>query len=203
LDQGFTDSTTSPLIKMNQLCLLSDLTSSEWASWVQAFGSIAAIFGATFIAIWQSKKQHAISLSVLRAEHRLARTEAARALLSLSVNCKRALEHSANQFPDREAVHSIAEGQRHFDFNELNVIEGAVRSIPLHGLPHQLVPLTMIVSSTVRQFRENVELALQRHRTMDGAAFMTYFEALNGLRSSLALTCKDIEAEVRRAEGEA
>ena len=188
---------------MNQLCLFTNLTSSEWASWVQAIGAIAAIFGASGIAVWQAKKQHAISLSVIRAEHRLMRTEAAQALHSLSVSCHNALSYSAKQFPDREAVHDIAEGRIHFDFNELNVVEGAVRSIPLHTLPHQLVSLTMIVSSTVRQFRENVEFALQKHRTMNSVAFTKYFEALSGLQSSLALTCKDIEAEVRRAESDA
>lgn len=188
---------------MNELCVLTALTSSELASWVQAFGSIAAILGATGIAVWQSKRQHANSLAVLRVEHRLVRTEAARALLSLSTNCQKALEHSARQFSDREAVHNIAEGRVHFDFNELNVIEGAVRSIPLHSLPHQLVPLTMIVSSTVRQFRENVEFALQEHRTMDATAFAKYFETLGGLQNSLALTCKDVESEVTRAENEA
>jgi hypothetical protein len=125
------------------------------------------------------------------------------ALHSLSVSCRRALASSAKQFPDRDAVHNIAEGRVHFDFNELNVVEGAVRSIPLHTLPHHLVSLTMIISSIVRQFRENVEFALQQHRTMDSAAFTKFFEVLRGLESSLALTCIEIEAEIRRAETDA
>lgn len=135
---------------MNELCFLSNLTSSEWASWVQAIGSIGAIFGAACIAVWQSKQQHKASLDVLRTEKKIARTELAKALLSLSTG--------------------------------------------------ELVRLTMIVSSTVRQFRENIEFAVQSHRQMDANQFQTLFEALAALTKSLALTCADIEKEVRREE---
>lgn len=186
---------------MNELCFLSGLSSSEWAAWVQAVGSVAAIFGAAGIAIWQAGKQHKSSLEVVRAEHRLAGVATARALHSLSTNCQRAMAHAAVQFPSREAVHCIAEGRTHFDLEELKVIEGAVRSVPLHALPHQLVHLTMILSSTVRQFRENVEFALQSHRTMDGGAFEKFFGVLGELQRSLGLTCTDIQAEVVRLEG--
>lgn len=186
---------------MNQLCFLSNMTSSEWASWVQAIGSIAAIIGALGIAIWQSKQQHKASLALMHAEKKLARTELAKALLSLSAGALRLLEHSTKAFPDRQSVHDAAEGRRHFDFGELRTVEGAVQAISLHTLPHELVRLTMIVKSTVRQFRENIEFAVQTHRQMDANAFNTLFEALNSLTKSLALTCADIEKEVRCAEG--
>jgi hypothetical protein len=41
---------------------------SDWAAWVQALGSIAAIFGAAGVAIWQARKQHEDSLNLVRAE---------------------------------------------------------------------------------------------------------------------------------------
>jgi hypothetical protein len=185
---------------VNKLCLLSNLTSSEWASWVQAIGSIAAIFGAASIAVWQSKQQHKASLALLRAEKQLARVELAKALLSLTTGALRLLEHSAKAFPDRESVHDTAEGRRYFDFGELRVVEGAIQAISLHTLPHELVRLTMIVNSTVRQFRENIEFAIRSYRQMDANDFKTLFEALSALPTSLALTCADIEKEVRRAE---
>lgn len=187
---------------MHELCFLTGLSSSDWAAWVQAVGSIAAIFGAAGIAIWQAGKQHKTSLAAVHAQHRLARVATARALHSLSTNCQRAMAHAARQLPSREAVYNIAEGHAHFDLEELKVIEGAVRSIPLHTLPHQLVHLTMIVSSTVRQFRENVEVALQSHRSMDAAAFEKFFGVLGEMQRSLDLTCADIQAEVTRLESE-
>lgn len=126
----------------------------------------------------------------------------AKALLSLSTGALRLLEHSAKAFPDRESVHDVAEGRKYFDFGELRVVEGAIQVISLHTLPHELVRLTMIVSSSVRQFRENIEFAVQNHRRMDGDAFGALFETIAGVTKSLALTCRDIETEVQRAERE-
>jgi len=188
---------------MNQLCFIGEMSSSEWAAWVQAVGSIAAILCAGGIAVWQSKQQHRTSLEVVRTEHRLARIEVAKTLLSLSKSCLRLLEHSAHQLPDRDTIHNIADGGTHFDLNELQFVEGALQQIPLHSLPHKLVPLTMIVSSTVRQFRENVEFALQRSRALDTQAFAKFFDVLVASQASLAKTCQDIESEVTRAETEA
>jgi len=39
---------------MHNLCFMSNLSSEEWAAWVQAIGSIAAIFA----AIWIASRQH-------------------------------------------------------------------------------------------------------------------------------------------------
>lgn len=184
---------------MNELCFLTGLTSSEWAAWVQAVGSISAIG----IAIWLSRTQHQSSLAVLKAERSLARLEAARALQELSIAAHRLLESSTRAFPDRQSVHDTAEGRRFFDFGELRVVEGAVQAVPLHALPHDLVRLTMILGSCVRQFRENIELAIPRHRQMNAADFATLFDSLASLTKSLDLTCKDIEAAVKLAEREA
>jgi len=188
---------------MNELCMFTGLTSSEWAAWVQAIGSIAAIAGAVGIAIWQSRKQHQTSLAALKAQHSLARLEAARALQELSIAAHRLLEHSTKAFPDRQAVHDTAEGRRFFDFGELRVIEGALQAVPLHALPHDLVRLTMILGSCVRQFRENIEFAMPRHRQMDAQEFTTLFDSLASLTKSLGLTRQDIESAVKRAAGEA
>ena len=187
---------------MNQLCFAAGLTSSEWAAWVQAVGSIAAIIGTVGIAIWQSRQQHRASMALLLAERSFARVEAAKALQELSIGAHRLLEHSTKAFPDRQAVHDVADGRMFFDFGELRVIEGAIQAVPLHALPHDLVRLTMIVGSCVRQFRENIEFAMPRHREMDGQGFTTLFESLSSLTRNLGLTCKDIEAAVKRTVGE-
>ena len=188
---------------MNRLCFLTNLTSAEWAAWFQALGSIAAIIGAAWIAIWQSRRQHESSLEIMREERRHTRNESALTLLALSTSCVRALDHVVQQFPDREAVHRVGAQDAHFDFNELCIIEGAVLSVPLHSLPHSLVPLAMIVNSTVRQFREKVESALRTYRQMNAAAFDDFFFTVTQMQGSLSVTCADIEAEVRRSSSEA
>lgn len=188
---------------MNQLCVFSGLTSSEWAAWVQAIGSIAAILGSVGVAVWQSQQQHRTSMATLKAERSFARLEAARAIQELSTGALRLLEHSTKAFPDRQAVHDTAEGRRFFDFGELRVIEEAVQTIPLHTLPHEFVRLTMILGSCIRQFRESLEFALPQYSQMDSNAFDDLFDSMASLTRSLGLTCKDIDAAVKRAEGEA
>lgn len=185
---------------MSELNVISNLTGSEWPAWVQAIGSIVAIFGATGIAIWQSKKQHDNSLKLLSAEHRLARLEVAQALLSLSTSSLRLLKNYTKQLPDRSAVHNVADGIIHLDLNELKVVEGAVQTIPLYSLPHQLVSLTMMVGSTIRQFREHVELVIQVHRKMDAAQFDAFFTNMSEMQKSLKKTCDDIQAEVTKLQ---
>lgn len=78
----------------------------------------------------------------------------------------------------------------------------AVHDVALYSLLHRFVSLTMIVRSTVRQFRENVEFALQSHRTMNANEFAKLFRVLGEMRANLKLTCNDIEAEVKRSENE-
>jgi len=46
---------------MNELCFLSGLTSGEWASWVQAVGSVAAICVSAVVVVWQVRKQHSLA----------------------------------------------------------------------------------------------------------------------------------------------
>lgn len=179
------------------------MASTEWASWVQAVGSIVAIGAAAGIAIWQSRKQHKSSLELLRTEHRFARTEVARTLLVLSTNSLRLLKSYAAQLANSDAVHKAADGRIYFDLNELRVVEGAVHAIPLHTLPHDLVGLTMMVSSTLRQFRENIERALRLHHKMDAAQFNQFFSSISEMLQSLKKTCDEIQHEVAKAENEA
>ena len=175
---------------MNVLNDVTNLVNSEWPAWVQAIGSIVAIIGAAGIAIWQSNRQHKNSLDLLSTEHRLARLETAQALLSLSTSSLKMLNHYAKLLPDRYAVHHFGDGITHLDTNELRVVEGAVNAIPLYSLPHQLVSLTMMLGSTLRQFREHIELTIQVHRKMDADQFNSFFANMADMRRSLKETGK-------------
>ncbi len=52
---------------MNELCFLSGLTSAEWAAWVQAAGSIIAIFAAWWIGHRQIAHLRLAALEVEKA----------------------------------------------------------------------------------------------------------------------------------------
>jgi hypothetical protein len=179
-----------------------NLTSVELAAWVQAIGSIVAIIAVVLIAVWQANKQHRNALALHREEQRYARIELAKTLSMLAKNCAKAMAYLTRQLSSRQDVYEIAEGQVHFDFGELSRIEASIGGIPLYSLPHSLVTPTMLLSATVRQFREKVEMAIRVHRNMDAAAFEDFFRVLREMNDSLEQTCGDIATEVNRIQSD-
>lgn len=187
---------------MSEVTPAVDLVSSEWAAWVQAVGSVLAICVAAWLVIWQSRRQHINALKLHKEEQRYARVELAKTLSVLGQNCAKALRHFTDRLPDREAVHSAAGGEVHFDFGELRTIENAVVGIPLHSLPDVLVTHAMVLGATVRQFRERIEMAITLHREMTSDNFDDFFRVLNEMNTSIAKTCNDIESEVHSIVGD-
>ena len=185
---------------MSLLCITTEMTSAEWASWVQAIGSIAAILAAASIAIWQSRAQHRSAMLLHRAEQRHMSLEAAKSLLALCRNCSRASAHFAAELSTRDAVHMIASGEKHFDFEEMTALKDAVSGVPLHQLPDVLVSPAMALAATMRQLRQTVEMAIREHRNMDAGQFRDFFRTLSAMSESLAATTGDIHAEVSRQQ---
>lgn len=178
------------------------MTNAEWAAWVQAVGSILAILGAAGIAVWQAYKQHKNALALHAAEQRHARTELAKTLLVLAQNCSKAMAYITGQVKDRQVVHDIAEGRIHCDLGEVARLDFAIGGIPLYSLPSSLVTPTMILSATVRQFREKVEMVFGAYRKMDGPAFEDFFRVIAEMNESLKVTCEEIAKEVERVQHE-
>ena len=185
---------------MSEFCFLSNLTSAEWAAWVQAVGSVIAIVAAAWIAIHQAKLQHKNALDLHKTEKRSEQTDITKTLSVLAKNSSKAMKHITSQLKDRESVHKAAEGLVPSGVGELVRIDIYLSNIPLHSVPHSMVSLTMILGSTVRQFKEKVEMALKCHRKMDAEMFKDFFGSLNDLNSSIEKTCNDINGEVERLE---
>lgn len=183
---------------MNTLCFMTNLTSAEWAAWVQSVGSVVAILAAALIAVLQIRSQHQNDLKLQRNEQLHARLEITKTIGVLATNSAKAMKHVQGQLKDREAVHNVAEGFARCDVSELGRIDRYLAEIPLHTLPHSVVTLAMILGATVRQFKENVEMALRVHRKMDANAFDDFFRTLNEMNTSIELTCADISNEVTR-----
>lgn len=181
---------------MNELCFLSNLTSSEWASWVQAIGSVLAIIAAAWIARYQAKHQQESALQMHRTERLAAQSEAAETLSVLARNSAKAMGHVSGQLHNRQAVHDAAEGLALCDIGEVQRIDGYLSAIPLYELPGPLVTPTMILGSTVRQFKEKTEMALRLHRQMDASMFEDFFRSLAQMNESVEATCKDISEKV-------
>lgn len=185
---------------MQTLCFLSNLTSAEWAAWAQAFGSIAAIFGAAWIATHQAKIQHRNALELHNTEQRSAKLDLGKTLSVLATNSAKAMTHISEQLKDRESVYNAAEGLVHCDIGEIERINAYIEAVPLHTIPYPLVTPTMVLGSTVRQFKEKVEMALRLHRQMDANMFEDFFRTLSQMNTSIAATCNDIESELKRLE---
>lgn len=179
-------------------CVSASAGTSEIAAWVQAIGSILAIIAAAWIAIWQSRTQHRSAMALYKAEQRHTHAELSKTLLVLAKNSARAMVHFSGLLTDREAVHRMGSGEVYPNLGELRRIDKAIESIPLHSLPDTLVTPTMILSSTVRQFMEKVEMALRFHREMDAAAFEDLFRTLAEMNTSVKQTCEEIAVEAKR-----
>jgi len=181
---------------MNTLCFLSNLTSAEWAAWVQALGSTIAIGAAAWIAVHQAKLQHRNALNLHIIEQRTARVDIAKTLSVLAKNSAKAMRHIGGQLNDRDSVHKIAEGLIHCDISELRRIDKYLSEIPLHSVPYSLVTPTMVLGSTVRQFIEKVEMTLRLHRQMDASMFEDFFLTIGAMNSSIDATCRNVDIEV-------
>ena len=179
---------------------LSSLTSAEWAAWVQALGSVAAIVAAAWIAIHQAKLQHRSALELHRTEQRTARVDIAKTLSVLATNSSKAMKHVSGQLNDRESVHLAAEGLIHCDLGELRRIDTYLNGIPLHSVPYSLVTLTMILGSTVHQFKDKVEMTLRLHREMDANMFEDFCRTISEMNASIEATCREIGAEIKSLE---
>lgn len=183
---------------MDTLCFATNMTSSEWASWVQAIGSILAIGAAAGIAIWQSRQQHKSAVELRRQEFRHASLESAKTLLKLATNCAKMAEYFVQQLASRDAVHQIGSGERHLNLEELRALQNWVSGIPVYQLPDVLVSPAMALESLIRQLNQAIEAALRAHRNMDAADFERFFNHLGKFSNDLALTRGDIELELGR-----
>ena len=183
---------------MNELCFLPNLTSTEWAAWVQAVGSVAAIVAAAWIAKHQASLQYKNALDLHKIEKRTEKHDIAKTLSVLATNASVTMKHITNKLKDRDSVHKAADGTAPCNLGEVNRVDAYLREIPLHTVPDSMVTSTMILGSTVRQFKEKVEMALKHHRKMDSEMFKDFFQTIKDMNKSIEETCSDINAEVKR-----
>lgn len=185
---------------MQTLCFFTNLTSAEWAAWVQAIGSILAIIAAAWIAIHQAKLQHQNALQLHITEQQSAKLDIANTLFVLATNSSIAMKHISGQLKDRESIYQVAEGLIHCDIGELQRIDAHLNAIPLHSIPSPLVTPTMVLGATLRQFKDKAEMALRAHRQMDAAMFEDFFRTIEEMNTSATATSQDIQTEIKNFE---
>ena len=115
---------------MFRLCFMSNLTSSEWAAWVQAIGSIIAILGAAGIAVWQARKQYKNALAIQAAEKRHEEIEKAKNILALARNCSKTINYITDELNSPQSIYMVAKRHKQIDLVELLRVDAAIRGIP-------------------------------------------------------------------------
>lgn len=162
------------------------------AGWAQAVGSILAIVISAVVAFSISSQERKRTLADMRRAARNREYEYADALAGLAQNSLLAQRHLQKKVGGREELAEAAADGLPFDMSMIHDLERAVLAIPLHELPSELLRLTLILRSTIQQYRMKIEMAFQFHRKMDAAQHKDFFESLDKMNSSLAETVKDL-----------
>jgi hypothetical protein len=128
------------------------LTSAEWASWMQAFGSVLAIVGSLWVARHQAAKQHNYSLRQIRAQHDLEKSSAAAALELIAGGVAASVIQVADiidskhppELETRLVDNRIGEIEAHLDANT----SISVADFPADSVAHHL-SLSLLVRATL------------------------------------------------------
>ena len=150
------------------------LTSANAASWVQAFGSIAAILASTWIVGRQIRDARRLAAQAVLRERQFQQLLAWEAFLALAQRAVAACAVIRIQLNSRTDVYNVATAGE-FDYSDLTVVERWLDRIePLHT-PATLVDNGFALCSAVGRFRRLVERCLADHRAMDAAKFDDWF----------------------------
>ena len=102
------------------------------------------------------------------------------------------------QLSSRESISNVVDGLEPCAFDEILRIDKYLNDIPLYTIPSSLVTSTMILGSTVLQFKEKVEMTFRLYRTMDASKFDDFFKCLAQMNITIESVCNIIDAELRR-----
>lgn len=174
------------------------MTSTNDAAWVQAIGSIIAIFASVGIAAWQARTQYANESKLRRQEKAQHEIDLAKTLLETAKSCLNAIGYLNGQIDSREAVSDVAERRKAFDIESIGKLEAQIAAIPIHEIPSTLVRLKLILEGTLRQYEWKVKMALGAYRKMDADNFKDLFDTLNKINTSLRKTTNDIDQLVKQ-----
>jgi hypothetical protein len=176
------------------------MANTEWAAWVQAIGSIIAIFASVGIAAWQARTQYANESRLRHQEKTQQEIEHAKTLSEAAKSCLSAISYLNGRINSREAVTDIAERKKAFDIGSIEKLEAQITAIPIHEIPSTLVRLKFILEGTLRQYDWKVKMALGAYRKMDADNFRDFFDTLNEIYSSLGKTSNDIVKLVEKMQ---
>ena len=182
-----------------QTCLLLpiDLTRGECAAWVQAIGSIVAIYFAIRLAIFQVNKQQQNGLELLLTQKK---QELLGSVETLTVLAKQALNLQHVLTKKRLASYelldeALATGLAN-ELPTLIALEKSLDHIELHKLPSPFVVPCLCLTGSIRQLRLKIDNFFASNRRMNQVDYEDFFKTLDEMNVSLESTVKGFEAEL-------
>ena len=182
---------------MNTLCISSSMSSSEWASWVQAVGSIFAIAVSLYVVRYQSKRQYELLIN----QQNMARIDKIKSFEQLSSAALGVINFFLPHLSSRDQLQCIAyrrDNGEYLDLGQIAVMCDAFARISLHDLPSELVKPCMVAGATLRQFKENIEFAIENYGKLDSVQFSKFTDALVKCQNIMKETHNDITNAAER-----
>jgi hypothetical protein len=183
------------------LCFSTKLSSADMAAWVQAVGSIVAILVALAVALITLTVQRNQALALEEKRRRDAVIDKAKTVQDLAKRAWQLTGYLRNQLKDdRNIVAQMASKQLHFDLPGLKYIEEQLTTIPLYLLPQPIVVYPIMLTTTIRQVREKIELVFTIHQKMDGSDFQRFFDDLRTMIDTVKRDSDSLDALVKKME---
>lgn len=140
--------------------------SEDWAAWMQAFGSVAAIAGAGWIARGQVREAQRVENERRAAERKAAadaRREQLQAIAVFVEQLFRTLDKTASQLQDQISPHDMAAYATN-RIAPLKIAISALRDIPVYQLPNAYIGLQVLnitnCAAHVVRILEDIEKAV-------------------------------------------
>jgi len=167
---------------------------ADWPAVVQAWGSILAILAIGIVAWWQSSRAQSLMLATIEQQRKEDKHRTADTLLAMAESALKLQKHVAAKLNSREAIHEAAEDNRlPFEMPEVNALVRSFDAIELHALPAALIPLTLMVRSSLRQFSDKIVMVFDVHEKMDAAQFEDFFATMPSMQKSMEDTIADMK----------
>lgn len=169
---------------------------SDWAAWVQAVGSIAAIAIALYIARKQSATQHASAMKAVRAQHDLERQPSGTALALLAITGRDLVKFTLEQLGTPEALVTKGSGLMRTVKAELEATERGLEAIPPQALAVGLALPAFLVANSIRHFRVEMEQLVEFRRERSGDAIANMLLLLKEQLVQIDAACDSIGKQV-------
>ncbi|MGK5014977.1 hypothetical protein [Janthinobacterium sp. HLS12-2] len=167
------------------------------AYWVQAIGSVAAIFFSGWYATRQAKRQFIDASKLQQIAATNSELKMAEALEMIALLASKRMLHLIREIGwNREIFTNYCTGATHFDKNLLNQIQYDLDAIQLHDLPNsKIIYEIATLRSITRQVKENVTKAFNDYRIMTGQNFASFFNMLDDAHKQMCVSLISLEIE--------